>query len=315
MNRREFILSSAAAAAVTPNLWSATSAPTSPIPAIDTHTHFYDPTRPQGVPSPSPNSSLLYRPVYPEEFRKLSSPYNVVGTVVVEASEWVEDNAWVLALAESNPGIVGLIGNLRPGHQDFAANLERFSANPLFLGLRLRGLSPKEMVEDAALADIKRVADRDQTIDIHGGPKMLAPAALMAKRLPSLRIVLNHLPFNEWDGDPAVMRVDLQKVAACSNIFIKVSNVVRQREGKVLTDPAFYRPQLDVLLDQFGPHRLVFGSNWPVSNQTAPFANVHGVVADYFSTQSRGIAENYFWRNSHVAYRWIPRGLAAALLA
>ena len=30
---------------------------------IDTHTHFYDPTRPQGVPWPSADNSLLYRPV------------------------------------------------------------------------------------------------------------------------------------------------------------------------------------------------------------------------------------------------------------
>ena len=315
MNRREFILSAAAATAVTPRLWSNPSDQSGPIPAIDTHTHFYDPTRPQGVPWPPQDNRLLYRPVYPEEFRKLSSPFHVVGTVVVEASDRVEDNAWVLDLAQTNPGIVGLIGNLRPGHADFAANLKRFSADPLFLGLRLRGLSPSEMVEASALADIKRVADRDQTIDIHGGTKMLAPAILMAKRFSALRIVLNHLPFKDWDGDPAAMRADLAEVAACPNIFIKVSEVVRRREGQVVTDPAFYRPGLDALFDQFGPDRLVFGSNWPVSDQTAPYAKVHGVVADYFSTHGREVAEKYFWRNSHVAYRWIPRGPAAALLA
>ncbi len=33
------------------------------------------------------------------------------------------------------------------------------------------------------------------------------------------------------------------------NVYVKVSEVVRQREGEVVTDPDFYRPGLDVLLD------------------------------------------------------------------
>lgn len=315
MNRRDFILSATAAAAVSPGLWSTPARANDPVPAIDTHTHFYDPTRPQGVPWPSANSRLLYRPVHPEEFQRLSSPCHVVGTVMVEASEWVEDNAWGLDLAKSNPGIVGVIGHLRPGHPDFAANLARFSANPLFLGLRLRGLSPSEMVAADALTDIKRVADHDQTLDILGGAKILAPAEEIARRFPTLRIVINHLPFSDWDSDPAAMRVALARLATTENVFVKVSAVVRRHEGEVVTDPDFYRPSLDVLLDQFGPDRLVFGSNWPVSNLVAPYADVHRVVADYFATKSRGVAEKYFWRNSHVAYRWLPRGPAAALLA
>ena len=33
---------------------------------IDTHTHFYDPTRPEGVPWPPADNELLYRTVLPE---------------------------------------------------------------------------------------------------------------------------------------------------------------------------------------------------------------------------------------------------------
>ena len=56
---------------------------------IDTHTHFYDPTRPQGVPWPSKTDAALYRPVYPEEFKAIARPLGVTGTVVVEASPWL----------------------------------------------------------------------------------------------------------------------------------------------------------------------------------------------------------------------------------
>ncbi|QXD33787.1 amidohydrolase [Candidatus Pelagisphaera phototrophica] len=60
---------------------------------------------------------------------------------------------------------------------------------------------------------------------------------------------------------------------------------------------------------------MVFGSNWPVSDLIAPYANVNGVVSEYFASKSRDVAEKYFWRNSHTAYRWLPRGPAATLLA
>src|SRR5687768_13773552 len=62
------------------------------VPAIDTHTHFYDPRRPQGVPWPPKNNELLYRPHLPADVRALAEPLGVVGTVIVEASAWLEDN-------------------------------------------------------------------------------------------------------------------------------------------------------------------------------------------------------------------------------
>ncbi|MEM7013931.1 MAG: amidohydrolase, partial [Verrucomicrobiota bacterium] len=58
---------------------------------IDCHTHFYDPTRPEGVPWPG-EGSALYRTVLPKHLRGLKAFRPVTGTVIVEASPWVEDN-------------------------------------------------------------------------------------------------------------------------------------------------------------------------------------------------------------------------------
>ncbi|MDQ1316881.1 MAG: L-fuconolactonase, partial [Candidatus Poribacteria bacterium] len=66
---------------------------------IDTHTHFYDPTRTQGAPWPDPNDKVLYRRVLPADYKDLAVPQGVSGTIVVEASEWIEDNQWILDLA------------------------------------------------------------------------------------------------------------------------------------------------------------------------------------------------------------------------
>ena len=87
---------------------------------IDTHTHFYDPSRPQGVPWPEEDDEILYRRALPEDYKALAVPEGVTGTIMVECSPWVEDNQWVLDLADADPFIVGLVGHLEPdgGHQN-----------------------------------------------------------------------------------------------------------------------------------------------------------------------------------------------------
>lgn len=66
---------------------------------IDTHTHFYDPSRPAGVPWPTEEGGPIYRTVLPEHHRSIAAPTGVVGTVVTAASAWLEDNQWLLDLA------------------------------------------------------------------------------------------------------------------------------------------------------------------------------------------------------------------------
>lgn len=113
---------------------------------IDTHTHFYDPTRPEGVPWPPRDDAVLYRRVTPSEFCDVAGACGVTGTVVIEASAWAEDNQWLLDLAKTEPAILGVIGRLDPDDPQFMAHLERFSADALFRGLRLslRGTSPSK---------------------------------------------------------------------------------------------------------------------------------------------------------------------------
>ena len=110
------------------------------------------------------------------------------------------------------------------------------------------------------------------------------------------------------------MRAPLAELARRPNVFAKISNVVRRVDGRIIEDPAHYRPALDALFDLFGPDRVVFGSNWPVSDRVAPYAAVHRVVADYFAGKGAVVAEKYFWRNSHAAYHWLRRGVATSLV-
>ena len=311
MTRREFLLS-AAAAALLPRVVQA-AVPHS-VPTIDTHTHFYDPTRPGGVPWPPKSETLLYSPHLPRHYRETVAELNVVGTVVVEASPLPEDNQWILDLASDEPAIVGFVGNLRPGRSEFAAHLRRFTANPLFRGLRFGLPVLKAVGESAVDADFTRLADAGLAADVIGRLPILEPTLRLAQRWPTLRIVIDHLPFSDWDGNVPALKTALQELAAQPNVFAKVSEIVRRATGNPITAPAFYRPALDALLDLFGPDRVVYGSNWPVSERVAPYATVHRVATDYFATRDAALAEKFFWRNSFAAYRWIPRGAAVDLV-
>jgi predicted TIM-barrel fold metal-dependent hydrolase len=286
-----------------------------PSPSIDTHIHVYDPDRPQGVPWPPKNLEVLYSTHLPARFVTLTERLGVVGAVVVEASPWVEDNQWVLDVAKDNPVIVGFIGNLEPGQPEFAPRLERFAANPLFRGLRFQGAAiAKGLGQSAFEDDLKRLADLHLTLDVVGSAALLADVPRIAKLAPELRVVTDHLPFHEWDKEGAApMRNALREVAQLPKVYVKISDVPRQVGGRLVEEPDFYRPGLDVLWNLFGPDRAIYGSNWPVSDLVAPYASMYRIVAGYFAGKSEADAQKFFWKNSLAAYSWLPRGKASSL--
>ncbi len=271
---------------------------------VDTHTHFYDPRRPQGVPWPQKTDAVLYRPVLPREYKAMVEPLGVSGTIVVEASPWVEDNQWVLDLAKDDPFLLGLVGHLAPGAAEFERDLERFRKNALFLGIRLGGWAIREGIEQPQfLADIRLMARHGLMLDALGGAGMLGDVARLAREAPELRIVIDHMPFDPPAGVEA-----LRELAPRKNVFCKVSNVLRRRAGALITEPEYYRPGLETLWDAFGARRLIYGSNWPVSDKVGPYAEVLRVVQAYFSAKGAEASALYFRENSRAAYRWRARG-------
>ena len=86
---------------------------------IDTHIHLYDTTRPDGVPWPPEDDKVLYKPHLPAEYSKLARAAKVTGVVIVEASDRLEDNKWVLDQVKGDPFYVALVGNIDPTRKAF----------------------------------------------------------------------------------------------------------------------------------------------------------------------------------------------------
>ena len=277
---------------------------------IDTHTHFYDPSRPEGVPWPQPNETALYRTVLPEHFRALAVPEGVTGTVVVEASPWVEDNQWILDLAAKDKIIVGHVGNLTPGSEGFGEHLARFAANPLYRGIRTRCLNVHDLSQAPCIADVAKLVDYDLELDLMAGPHELLLVKALSERIPELRIVMPHLAHQRINGqapDPVWVE-GLEQLADCPNVFMKVSALVEMTgQRPAPTNLEYYVPTLDTLWNTLGEDRLIYGSNWPVCAPFADYATVKRLVTEYWATKSQDAQEKFFWRNAQKAYKWVER--------
>lgn len=270
---------------------------------IDTHTHFYDPSRPQGVPWPPKTDPVLYKTVLPAQFAEMTKPFGVTGTIKVEASAWLEDNQWVLDLAKDNPVIVGVVGHLDPGTKDFRTHFDRFHKNRLFLGIRLNGRTiAAGLANPQFIADVKTLAAANLELDAIGGTDMFPTLVRLTDQVSKLRVVINHMPFEPHGEDAAFRELGKRK-----RVYSKVSGVLRSINGHVPTDVAAYRAALDRLWENFGEGRLIYGSNWPVSDKVAPYRDVIGVVREYFAGKGAAASEKYFSKNSKEAYRWIAR--------
>lgn len=277
---------------------------------IDTHTHFYDPDRPGGVPWPPPENELLYRTVLPRHFQEVAEPEGVTGTVVVEASKRLADNQWVLDLAADNRVIVGLVGHIAPNRPQFAEELAAYAGHPLFRGIRCGGGFFEEVEDGSLLADMALLAQRNLSLDVLAQPSHLDGVVAVAEHTPALRIVINHVAHIPIDGQPIsdewVARY--RRLAAQPNVAMKVSGLLENSTVQPAPeDPDFYRPLLDVLWDVFGEERLLYGSNWPVCERSGSYRQAIGVVRAYFTEKGSRAADRYFQANAREIYRWVDR--------
>jgi predicted TIM-barrel fold metal-dependent hydrolase len=316
VNRRTFLgdagaAALAGAAACTSNLFSA---PAERIPIIDSHIHLFDVSRPQGVPWPR-KGSPIYRSSLPDGYRKLAEPHGIVGAIAIECSPWPADNEWVLDVARDAPVIVGTIGNLEPSAADFGNQLERLHKNPLFRGIRYGNLWGRDLGNEVSkptfIAGLKLLADADLALDTaNPTPALMRAAVRVTDQVPSLRIVLDHLPELKLPDEPEARKAcdaDLRSLAARPNVFAKISGIVRRVDGRVPLDVNFYRDRLDHIWEIFGPDRLLYGSDWPNSAQWASYPEIFGLARDFISSKDPASVEKIYWKNSLQAYRWKRR--------
>jgi predicted TIM-barrel fold metal-dependent hydrolase len=287
----------------------------SPGPVLDAHIHLFDPTRPGGVLWPEKSDTVLYKPALPDRYATIAKPFGVVGAIAIEASPLAADNDWLLKIAAANPIIVGVVGDLIPDAPGYRHDLDRLQKDPLFLGFRYGNLWDRNLASDlhkpGFLDGLKAVAQSGLVFE-SANPDAALIGALgeIGNRIPNLRIVVDHLPHAVMPTEPAALRqyqADLRRLAQNPKVFVKLSEIPVLKDDKLVSDPDFYRPALDVLWDRFGEDRLLFGSDWPNSDHVAGYGETFAIVRRYLSTKGQAAMRKFFANNSKRAYRWTGR--------
>ena len=163
------------------------------------------------------------------------------------------------------------------------------------------------MDERAFIADLRNVAERGLVFDVHSPPAWVGPAERLARLIPNLRLIINHVANAEVNGKepPAAWQQMMEKLAAHPQVFMKVSGLVEGthcRNGDAPAQPEIYRPVLDILWKLFGADRLLYGSNWPVCGHNAPLDRVQQIALDYFAGKGQAALDKVFWKNAQNAY-------------
>ena len=284
-------------------------------PIIDAHIHLFDTSRPGGVPWPPKDDTALYKPALPVRYAALTAGFGVVGAIAIEASPLPADNQWLLDVAARHSIMVGVIGDLVPGSGGYLDDLDRLHRNPLFLGFRYGNLWGRDLAIDLQkpgfVEGLKALAQAGLVFEsANPDPSLIGAILKVAERVPGLRIVVDHLPHAPVPEEHSARDeywTNLRALAQHPGVFVKLSEIPAVANGKLVTDPQFYREPLDRIWDIFGEDRILFGSDWPNSDHVAPYKETVAIVRGYISRKSPAAQEKYFWKNSIAAYKWHRR--------
>jgi len=274
---------------------------------IDTHIHLWDPTRPEGIDWPNSDYPRINEPLLPSHFLEVAQRNGLRGAIVVEASDRLRDNQWLLDLVKPDADFfLGVVGNLAMGTADFAENLETLSQDARYLGIRIRNL-PEGEVTEAVVADLNLLAEKDLSLDLLIRNVTLEQAATIAEKLPDLRIILNHVCGAHHEGKPMSDEwvAGVQRVAQHSNVFCKISGLFEHAwEIPAPKDPSHYKPALSVVWDAFGEDRIVFGSNWPVTRHgEGTYQELRNILDAFFADKEDAVHAKLYWENAIQFYR------------
>ena len=286
-------------------------------PIVDTHIHFYQPSRPGGVPWP-PAGSALYRDVLPSEYKPMAIANGIVTSGVVEASPLVEDNQWILDLLGHDAFFPFFVGQLEIGSANFIANLDHFSRDHRFVGIRGFLWSPPAITLDAAqLRDLRELARRGMTLDIisRGTTNPKPQVEALCTTVPNLRIIIDHLGGAQGLTPTAEWELAIRRLAdLCPNLYMKFSSFYDMYQvgdgNSPWTAPlvlSAYEPHFDVLMSAFGEDRMIWGSNWPVSDLGGPFDVQIQLAEEYLAQFGERVRDKVMYKNALRFYRRDPR--------
>ena len=274
---------------------------------IDSHQHFwnYDPVE---YPWIADSMSVLRRDFTTADLKAELSEVGIGGCVAVQARQTLAESHWLCSLAEENEFIRGVVGWADLRSEDADAQLDELNSHPRFVGVRHVVQDEEDdrfIVGEAFMRGVALLEKYELRYDLLIFPRQLPATLEFVKRFHDQPFVLDHIakpPISS--GTLAPWETNIRQLAKYPNVMCKVSGMVTEAEWDRWEVEQF-DPYLDVVLDAFGPKRLMYGSDWPVATLAGSYKQVHSLalrLADRLSESEQEL----FWGHNAVEFYGLP---------
>jgi len=272
---------------------------------VDSHQHFWQVGR-FDYPWMSRGDEVLYRDYLPATIEPILKRCGVEKTILIQASNSLEETRWLLSLSDQYPFIAGVVGWVDLSVREVGHQLSEFIAHPKFRGARhLVESEPADdwLIQEKVLAGLRRLASFGVSYDLLVHTRHLKHVRTVAESCPDLRLVVDHLAKPPIaSGEISAWARAIKEVAAIPNVSCKLSGLVTEASWTNWRIEDLKR-FVDTALEYFGPQRLMFGSDWPVCLRAASYDRVleafQSLLAD-LNDQERSCI---FSRNATEFYR------------
>ncbi|NUU31719.1 amidohydrolase family protein [Arthrobacter sp. C9C5] len=275
------------------------------LPTIDSHLHLWSLGRSRyrwldSVPA-------LKQDFTAAQARAELDAAGVAEAILVQADDTLEDTLFLLETAAAEPWIRGVVGWLQLDSPALAAaQLDRWLESDKFCGVRhLVHDDPRDGF--LALAPVREslglLAAAGLPFDVPDAfPRHLGATAELAGALPELTVVVDHLGKPPL-ADPEAMARWRSHLAACAarpNTVAKLSGLhIPGAEYSV----AALEPVFQEALKLFGPARLMYGGDWPVSVISGGYQPTWRVLHELIRTLSPAEQDDILAATANRVYR------------
>jgi L-fuconolactonase len=254
---------------------------------IDSHQHFwkYDRVKDSWI---TDAMAVLKRNFMPSDLEPILVTNGIDGCVAIQAAQSEAETEFLLALAEENDFIKGVVGWIDFRAKDLEDRLSYFSKFKKLKGFRhITQAEPRGfMTEKLFIEGINRLQDYNFTYDLLITHDQLDEALKFVSSVNSVQVVVDHL------AKPSIRtkekthwELNMAALATFKNVSCKISGMVTEAEWHSWSREDF-TPYLDELLEAFGADRLMYGSDWPVCLLSASYAQQLEIVQQYISKLS-----------------------------
>jgi L-fuconolactonase len=270
---------------------------------LDSHVHFWKLER-GDYHWLKPTNPVLYQNYMPSDLLGLENAHVLRGIIAVQAAPTIAETEFLLELAGQNEQILGVVGWLDPLKDSFVDEFQRLRYNPKFVGIRLdRSVFDrcKEEVPDQLIAHLRLLEEVGFPIDLLIGPEQMPTVIKCLNSVPLLKAVINHL------GGPPIRTGEIDIWSDCINALSVFPNVQCKWSGMITPaegmNPERLAPYIRHTAERFGPHRIMFGSDWPVALIAGSYDDVvqmfEQLMSDQWSDEERA---NVRMHNAKVFY-------------